>query len=130
MSVLFLDSDGVCHPFRCPVDQLFCHLEMLEDWLRRRPGVDVVISSSWREVHPFDEMQSFFSEDVQSRVIGVTPQYARDGWAQVDIERPAPTHVRHIEVLRWLVWSPEPGHPWAALDDEVELYRKRLANTC
>lgn len=127
MSVLFLDCDGICHPVGCPVDQLFCHLEMLEDWLRRRPGVDVVISSSWREVHPLDELVSFFAEDLQARVLGVTPMYARDGWAQLDIERPAPAHVRHIEVLRWLARSPEPGRRWAALDDQAELYRPGCA---
>jgi hypothetical protein len=127
MCLLFLDFDGTVHPSGCPVDQLFCHLEMLEDWLRRRPSVDVVISSSWREVHPFDELQSYFSEDLQSRVIGVTPQYARDSWAQVDFERPAPVHVRHIEVLRWLAQSPAPGRRWAALDDQAELYRPGCA---
>lgn len=46
--VLFLDFDGVTHPEVCTAEQLFCCLPLIEEVLRRRPGVDIVISSSWR----------------------------------------------------------------------------------
>lgn len=122
MCLLFLDFDGTTHPVGCSVDKLFCHLNLLQDWLRQRASVDVVISSSWR-VYPVDELVSYFAEDLQARILGVTPIYARDGWAQADIEQPSPEHVRHIEVLRWLAQSPAPGRRWAALDDQAWLYR-------
>jgi hypothetical protein len=61
--ILFLDVDGVLHPEGPSREPKFCRLPLLEEWLRGRPGVEVVISSSWREVHPFEELVSFFAED-------------------------------------------------------------------
>ena len=121
--LLFLDFDGVMHPFRCTIDKYFCHLELLEAWLRQRPDVGVVISSSWREAHPVAEMTSFFSEDLQHRILGATPLLKRDSWAQYDGEPPLVRFEREVEVLRWLNESGEPWRPWAALDDQAWLYK-------
>ena len=55
----FLDFDGVLHPDRSSVDLYFCRLTLLEPWLRKRPQIEVVISSSWREAHPLDELREF-----------------------------------------------------------------------
>lgn len=71
--LLFLDFDGVLHPTtrdRVP----FQYIEAFEEILRRFPAVSVVISSSWREVFDLEHMrEGYFSEDVQPRIIGVTP---------------------------------------------------------
>lgn len=121
--LLFLDFDGVMHPFRCGVGQYFCHLELLEAWLRQRPSVDVVISSSWREVHPLNEMRSYFSQDIQRRIVGATPQL---NFAE-----------RHLEVTRWLEEHGATGEGreadegraqvWAVLDDQAELFPPNTA---
>lgn len=128
MSFLFLDFDGVLHPTAASVDRYFCHLELLEAWLRERPGVDIVVASTWREMHPFDELQNHFSPDVQPRVVGVTPLLKRDPWAQFDEEFPPVRFERETEVLRWLAGSGEPWRPWAALDDQPWLFRPLSKN--
>jgi hypothetical protein len=106
--LLFLDFDGVMHPFGAAIDFYFCRRGLLEAWLRARPGVDLVISSSWREMHPLDEMRSYFSEDLQSRIVGVTPEV---GFCR-----------RDHEILQWLAIHGRGNQVWAALDDQAELF--------
>jgi hypothetical protein len=104
--ILFLDFDGVLHPTACEVDRHFCNRERLESWLRSRPDVGVVISSSRREEHSLDELRSFFSADLKSRVIGVTPVFD---------EQPSPIDQRHSEILSW-PQSRSGQYRWAILD--------------
>src|SRR5262249_45373950 len=70
--ILFLDFDG-SSPEKSPTETKFCRLPLLEAWLRLRLVVDVVISSSWREVHRFEELVGLFAPDLQGRVVGCTP---------------------------------------------------------
>lgn len=116
--LLFLDFDGVMHPVGCTIDRYFCHAHLLEGWLRQRPGVDVVISSSWRETYTFDVIESFFAEDLQQRIVGVTPiiRAVHDDGGGEQGEREA-------EVMQWLSRSREPLRPWVALDDMSWLFR-------
>ena len=118
---LFLDFDGTTHPFRCTVELYFCRLGLLEPWLQLRPAIEVVISSSWREVHPVDEMRGYFSEELQDRIVGVTPVLTRDTCAQWDLEALPVQFEREVEVLRWL-YENAPGSAWVALDDEMQLF--------
>lgn len=120
---LFTDFDGVLHPEGCSVDLLFNRLDLLQDWLRARIGVEVVISSSWRTAHPIDELRSFFAEDLQERIVGVTPEYMKIDWSQFDGEAPPPRHARHAEILHWLKSRSDPWRPWAALDDQPWLFK-------
>ena len=122
-AVLFLDFDGTLHPFGCWVDQHFCRLPVLEAWLRRRADVAIVITSTWRQDHTLEELRARFAADLQARVIGATPVLQRDSWAQRGGEPQGLQHERHTEVLRWLAQSGEPLRRWAALDDQVELYK-------
>jgi hypothetical protein len=127
--LLFLDFDGCMHPFGCDIDRYFCHLSLLEAWLRERPSVGIVISSSWREMHPFEEMRSYFSEDLQQRILGMTPISKRGASEQFDGELSPTRFERELEVLQWLRESGEPWRPWVALDDQAWLFRpfsKRL----
>jgi hypothetical protein len=97
--VLMLDFDGVLHPRQFGT---FVHLPMLEAWLREHPGVDVVISSSWRQSHRFTDLRPYFSPELQPRVIGATPVIA---------DR------RREDEIRALVYRYGVAR-WAAVDDE------------
>ena len=77
--ILFLDFDGVTHPDPCDAGQHFTRLPLIEEVLRPYPACKIVISSSWRAVHPLDEMRTFFADDMRPRVIGVTPEYGGPG---------------------------------------------------
>lgn len=46
VSLLFLDIDGVLHPVAAPDRALLFKLPLLEGWLRTRPDMHVVVSSS------------------------------------------------------------------------------------
>lgn len=69
---IYLDFDGVLHAAKR--DKLhFEHKEAFEATLRAHPQVQVVISSSWREVHSYEHMRDYFANDVMHQIIGVTP---------------------------------------------------------
>lgn len=112
--LLFLDFDGVLHP-RAAGENLFVHIPRIEWVLRDFPLVQVVISSTWREVTPPHELQAMFSEDVRLRIIGTTPL--------VDIEYPpGPVGSREKEIRIFLDQPEFIGRNWLALDDEAPLF--------
>lgn len=123
--IVFLDFDGVAHPDRSRTEPKFCRLPLIESWLRARPAVDVVISSSWREVHPFRELVEFFSDDIQPRVIGCTPVFHRVSPAELEGGKTGwpLRHKREAEVRQWMLDSWDPARPWVALDDMPELFQ-------
>ena len=45
--------------------------------MRTHPKLDVVISSHYRELIPLDVMRTFFSRDIQHRIVGATPVLPR-----------------------------------------------------
>ena len=92
--ILFLDFDGVTHPEPYAPEAAFTQLPLIESVVRERVNVAIVVSSSWRESHSLDELRDFFAPDIQSRVVGVTP----DMWDQAL----APAYVRERECLAWL----------------------------
>lgn len=73
---IYLNFDGVLHcipHIRGP----FEHLATFESVMRMHPKLEVVISSSYREILPFDVMRSWFSRDTQHQILGVTPVLPR-----------------------------------------------------
>ncbi len=117
--ILFLDFDGVTHPEGCSAERLFCCLPLIEEVLRRRPGVDIVISSSWRATRSLAELQKRFSLELRDRVVGCTPLYKQDKC------EPAQRHVREIECRTWLrVHRPQVLElgAWLAVDDNPWLF--------
>jgi hypothetical protein len=129
--ILFLDFDGVTHPDPCEVDQLFVNLPLIEEVLRQFKACKIVISSSWRVVHPLDEMREYFAADMQSRVIGVTP-HASQGKETLDL---VPSCERQWECEAWLrneqVWLPQNrrlGAPWIAIDDRDDWFCPKCTN--
>lgn len=106
--VLFLDFDGVTHPV-APLPDCWKHfgsLPLIEEVLSRHPGVDIVISSSWRAHFTLDELREHFAPDMRSRVVGCTPLWTPGGAC------------RQGEVQAWLAQN-RPGAPWVAIDDDA-----------
>lgn len=74
--ILFLDFDGVLHPDGIG---LFSNLGLLEKYLQKMPGIEIVISSTWREDHALDELKNYFPESLRDKIIDVTPSL-EDGY--------------------------------------------------
>ncbi len=134
--ILALDFDGVMHPapklheVRTQSNYVFCRQPLLEGWLREYPHVEVIISSSWREQHPLDEMQSYFSDDLQHRIIDATPVARKilgHKWMRTPTEIEQSRYVRQFEIERWMAQH-APGRPWVALDDEDQLFEPGCPN--
>lgn len=103
---LFLDFDGVCHP---GLAGTFIHLDKLERLLYDLPHIQVVLSTTWRLEHEFSYLVALFSPELQSRVIGCTPELAGA--------------TRDQEILAWLsTHRVSPTAPWVALDDDASLF--------
>lgn len=119
--ILFLDFDGVLHPFfprrdLSDVDnRLFAYLPRLETVLRDFPFVRIVISSSWREGRPWETVIAAFSPDIAGRVIGGTPVLRAKA-------PPYSKHPRYEEIRRYLAAQGEQEARWLALDDDADLF--------
>lgn len=103
--VLFLDFDGVLHPFGRDT-ALFALLPEFERVMRDFDDVDIVISSTWREAHGLEWLRGLFSPDFRRRIIDVTPV--------LDPEMP---HVREAEIAAWLRDAGRKDEGWLAIDD-------------
>lgn len=112
--MLFLDFDGVLHPESS--GELFCRTELLWQILRACPNVDVVFSTSWREIYPFDDMLEFVTygggEDLAHRFVGATPMVVSDKLAYQTEE----LYRREAECCLWLEGNNQ-HRSWLALDD-------------
>jgi len=108
---LFLDFDGVLHPFHRP-SGTFVLVPYFEEVLRDFPEVDIVISSTWREAYSLPQLQKFFSEDIAQRIIGVTPQLASFEHA----------FIREAEILAWRRKKKRERESWIALDDMASFF--------
>jgi hypothetical protein len=116
-SIVFLDFDGVLHPDGGR--ERFSRLPAFSDWLRSRPQVYVVISSTWRALHPWNELVGLFDADIQPRVVGATQLYSK-----IDPE-PEPRwllYKREAECRHWIMSNALATQPWAALDDMPSLF--------
>ena len=116
MKILFLDFDGVLHPFFPRDDrsdeenQLFSYLPRLERVLREFSDLRVVITSSWRTNRSWDDLIKPFAPDIAIRIIGATPSLNHQD------------HSRFKEVLHYLDQNNLHGANWVALDDDPALY--------
>ncbi|AEV27687.1 hypothetical protein Dsui_3357 [Azospira oryzae PS] len=125
--ILFLDFDGVLHPFFPRRDrsdeenQLFSYLPRLEAVLREFPEWKLVITSSWRENRPWENVIQAFSQGIAERIIGATPVIKAK-------EPPYPPHPRYDEVLAYLAANNLVEAAWIALDDDPRLYPAHCPN--
>jgi hypothetical protein len=81
-------------------------MSLIEEVLREFQAVQVVISSSWREHHPMDEMREYFAIDLQPRIIGATPLRYPASQVPAGLQ----DYVRQCECLTWTsaaaTWHP------------------------
>jgi hypothetical protein len=115
--ILFLDFDGVLHPYSRPSGVLAL-VPYFERFMRNYPYVKIVISSAWREVHTLQALRSFFSEDIAKRIIDVTPQFDN-----FDHE-----FIREAEIRAWLHATGRMHEPWVAIDDMPEFFSPDCGN--
>ncbi|WP_255992034.1 HAD domain-containing protein [Chitinolyticbacter albus] len=111
--MLFLDFDGVLHPMS-PSSFNMLPFELLprfEAVLRDYPSVKVVISSSWREIMPWEELLGLFSEDLRDRLLGATPVLAA-----------STPYLRQAEIELWVQQHATVSVPWIAIDDIPTLF--------
>ena len=124
--VLFLDFDGVTHPeLGLKVDE-FSLLPMIEDVLREHPGVDVVISSSWRTEYSLFELRQFFADDIAARVVGVTPSNMKP--TQDWLPGRSGAHEREQECESWMRNNRPWSTPWVAIDDRPHWFRPECSD--
>ena len=124
--ILFLDFDGVTHPDPCDKERLFESLPLIESVLHRFPDVRVVLSTTWRQNHPIEELRGLFSDAIASRVIGGTPtisDYDRDWYPVALSERP-----RQREIEAWLHQNRTLAHSWVAIDDRPHWFNTECPN--
>lgn len=123
--LLFLDLDGVLHPFIRRADwpheesEPFALLPRLLSVIDDFPQVDVVISSSWRLIE--GALETELPDALRRRVIGCTPEIRRP----VRSYYPAgytPEPVRFLEIEKYLRNCEQPDRPWVALDDDPSLF--------
>jgi len=61
---------------------------LIEKVLRNHPLVEVVLSTSWRESYPLDELRYLFSIDIAERIVGMNPIYSGERpWPDLPFER-------------------------------------------
>lgn len=114
--VLFLDFDGVLHPDPCPAARLFEHAGALADALAPT-SVQIVLSTSWRCLHPVELLKARLPTALARRVIGATPLFsAISGTAGRLYPYP-----RQAECMAWLR-EHAPGRAWHALDDRADWF--------
>ena len=130
--ILFLDFDGVLHSRDQPDDdpeRVFAHVPLLAAWLQAWPGVDVVISSSWRLGHSQQAMVALLGPVIGSRVVGCTPwaHQERDDNVYPSAKLHVLTHERQVQVEAWMAASWDPERAWVALDDMPYLFEADCA---
>ncbi len=113
---LFLDFDGVLHRDGAMGGELFepaCILA-LAGVLSEFPIVEVVISSSWREVHPLQDLRDMVPQ-LEARIVAATP----DKVERIHLPDELWSFARHGQCWAWQAWNRPSGTPWIALDDQA-----------
>lgn len=127
--ILFLDFDGVTHPEFCKNEDYFCRLPLIEEVLREYPGVEIVVSSTWRlefedEAESIAQIKMHFSLDIAPRIVGVTPDLRSS--AQKKALPKWAAGLRERECMAWLQRYRDADTDWVALDDTQACFGKDM----
>lgn len=117
--LVFLDFDGVLHPFHERHARPFCDLPRFEAVMRGAAAASIVVASSQREGHTLAELRAPFAADIAARIVGATPVLPVTSAADL-------AGSRHREILAYL--GTHPAGEWIAVDDDATLYAPGLAN--
>jgi hypothetical protein len=102
--LIFLDFDGVLRRKEAPLHRFEKPLlNVFEEAVRGIPDVQIVITSSWREVIGLEGLRKLFSPDVAEKIVGVIP---------------FGNHGRYGEILAYLKESGSGGLRWVVVDDD------------
>lgn len=120
--LIFLDFDGVLHPTgKDKNKEVFACIMPLWKILRSCSDVNVVFTTSWRDIYKLDEMVEFVTygggEDLASRFIGSTPNLEGGGYYGR----------RDLEIEQWLSDNNYSGQ-WLAIDDMPEIFNGDYTN--
>ena len=123
--ILFLDFDGVLHPFPMgPSDKPFSAILPLWSILEASPSLSVVITSTWREKHAFEDLVALLvargGERFFDRFLGTTPILE----SSTDYE----PGIRQREIESWLADNAPPNTPYLILDDIEEYFDANCKN--
>ena len=112
MIYIFLDFDGVLHGDR--FDSIpFEHMtKFSQHILPYKDKAKIVISSSWRETHTFENLINFFPEELQPMIAGVTPILPDN------MEEGA----REKEIQAYCEANAIANNQWIAIDDMPNLF--------
>lgn len=124
--LIFLDIDGVLVPEKKFDNDVLeknlmkfdsACLSEFETVLRRYTDVQIVLTSSWREIFPFSAIKALFSPDIAVRVVGTTPFLDPKRMATHQFQ-----YLRYREVLEYLRQNHAENSSWVAVDDIPEHY--------
>lgn len=123
--ILFLDFDGVLHPFPMrPSDTHFSAIAPLWKVLETHPDMSVVITSTWRERHTFSQLLGILAthggERFTARFIGATPI--------LESENDYVPGIRQREIESWLVDNDAVHARHIVLDDIEEYFDSSCSN--
>ena len=112
MKLLFLDFDGVLHPNFSKPTEYFSRVDALMEVVDTRiTELNVIISSSWRFHHSYEELLAKLPESLRLIVKGVTPQVGPGQYQ------------RHREIHAYLRRN-RSTPDWRALDDDLREFPK------
>lgn len=117
-SLLFLDFDGVLHT-DTPRGMMFTRLALLEAFLKERPHIGIVLSTSWR-TEPWPVLRDILGEALEHRVVGRTEIEPRHPLVANEFGPGG----RGALVRLWLATHQCAHLPFAALDDQVNLFER------
>ncbi len=117
MVILFLDFDGVLHPILSSHEKQFSQLSLFEGTIRQYDSIEIVISSNWRYQYTFDELQAFFSVDIQRKIVGCTRDVMQ-----------SKAKSRYAEIIDYLTYTHQMHSLWIALDDAKSEFPENLPN--
>lgn len=130
MKILFLDFDGVLHPYNVRFNDelklalesedkslfLFCWAPLLENILTEldpRCTIKIVLSTSWAERYGWEDAAKHLTPVLESRVVAKTNGYNRP---------------RGLQILKCVQDNNISNKHWLALDDDDYLWPKHLLN--
>jgi hypothetical protein len=127
--ILYLDFDGVLHPDEVYIVEgkvvlraegtLFMWADRLAEALADRPGVRVVLSTSWVREVGFIKAKAALPEAIQKRVIGSTFHTSMAGGWATDSSDDWRDRTRYQQIAAD-IRRRAIGQKWVAIDDDVE----------